>query len=305
MNNKYLAAALIMSVSTGMIAASADTLKLPYTIAASGIDSGQQDGVYDVLILDGEPNFGTVTDNGYTSYRTAFEYDLSQYKGTVDSATLTFSIGNPEGQRQIEIHSYEGDGQAKLEDFAKDGFEASVPLAPDINTNKTIVIDVTETVLASYQAKQRYLGVSVREMPSNPPNNYVVMGIGMGTDAYGPQLILTGDARGTNQAFVVDDDYCQIADGSIFGQGFPNMVFSQDGHTVETRSNNGNINKVCKFKGVANETGTAVIYDFQDVLDYYGIQLPCITRLGELETTDWEVRISTAGSARLTCKFKE
>ena len=266
-----------------------------YSVGSTGIDNGPQDGMFDEFT---EPNLGSVNNNGFTSMRTAVEFDIAEFRGPVESATLTVDISNWQGQRALQLHSFVGDGKPDLSDFNLVEFESAVTLSP--TGTQTIVFDVAEAVNHSIAEKSRFVGFNFAEEPASA-ENYLIMSMSMG---YFPTLSITSTENETKRALVISDDYCAIADGSVFGSGFPNMVSSQNGHVVKTRSNNGKVNKVCKFDGVTNDTGSAIIYDYQSILDHYNFPMPCSTRLGGMETTDWKVTISTGGSATLRCKFE-
>jgi hypothetical protein len=99
---------------------------------------------------------------------------------------------------------------------------------------------------------------------------------------------------------------CSIADGNLF-TGPLIFVNSDDARIVATQSRNGNAVYKCKLSDIANDTGAAVNYDFQDILDFFGAQFPCVifNPVGGADVTEnWKVTISSRGKATLTCKFR-
>ncbi len=80
---------------------------LPLTGAATGVDIGPEDGFLDWY--DNHP--GWVGDDRYTAYRTAAQFALIVPPGaTINSASLTVSITNSGGIRQVEVNVIKGDG---------------------------------------------------------------------------------------------------------------------------------------------------------------------------------------------------
>src|SRR5688500_14001867 len=49
-------------------------IHLDYIDIATGVDDGPQDGIFDTFTI---PNLGSVNNNGFTSFRTAFEFNLA------------------------------------------------------------------------------------------------------------------------------------------------------------------------------------------------------------------------------------
>lgn len=154
-------------------------LDLPFVAAATATDDGPQDGIFDQFA---PYNYGSVNDNGWTSFRTALEYDLSRFPaGTaIGSASLRFAIGVWEGPRSLAVHAYAGDGQITLPDFSRDGY-AGGAILPATGT-VTAEIDVTDAVRALVASGAAFAGFTLREDPPNAPN-YVVMFVEMGPNA--------------------------------------------------------------------------------------------------------------------------
>ena len=71
---------------------------LNFVDAATALDNGPQDGVFDAFTPF---NFGSVDNNGYSSFRTALEFDVSGIPpgSTIMAATLTLSVNFVEGTR--------------------------------------------------------------------------------------------------------------------------------------------------------------------------------------------------------------
>lgn len=147
--------------------AAADVINLHYVSIATGVDDGPQDGNFDsVSSLD----LGAVNNNGYTSFRTAFEFSLAGLPpgATINSATLTFPLSNFEGTRALELHGYAGDGTVQLGDFALNRLVGSASVGTCCT--QVLVFDVTSFVAGG----GAFLGFSVREEPANP-SNFLVM----------------------------------------------------------------------------------------------------------------------------------
>jgi hypothetical protein len=88
-------------------------------------------------------------------------------------------------------------------------------------------------------------------------------------------------------AVVIKDFICVLIDGDgdfVIGTG-----------TISVTTSSGVSNYVCKASGVANDTGSAVKWNFDDT------GLLCGTELGA--TDDWSETVSASGNATLTCKF--
>lgn len=162
---KYRAYPLVICVSTLLLAGPtcADVVNLKYASIATCVDEGQQDGVCDSFA---EFNLGSVTNNGYTSFRTAFEFDLSALPAgaIVNSATLTTVLSNWEGTRALEARGYEGDGTVQLGDCDNlDGLVGTFGVDP-IGT-QTLTLDVTGFVAGLVASGGPFAGFNVREEP--------------------------------------------------------------------------------------------------------------------------------------------
>jgi hypothetical protein len=103
---------------------------------------------------------------------------------------------------------------------------------------------------------------------------------------------LTGSdsvAQANNGAVVINDQGCALLDGD------GNSISTSESHAVITNSKNGNTLLKCSVKGVANSTGKAVHFDF----DNTGIT--CATNSGSTE--NWHETVSASGNATLTCRI--
>lgn len=101
-------------------------------------------------------------------------------------------------------------------------------------------------------------------------------------------LISWTTASKKEAAVRIDDFGCTVLDGS--GNGTP-----VTGDVVITSS--GNTNFKCKGKGVANSTGSAVIWNYENS------GLLCNTLNGV--TDDWQSVVSASGNVTLQCKIHE
>jgi hypothetical protein len=157
-------------------------ITLPFADAATAADDGPQDGVFDAFT---PLNLGSVDDNGWTSFRTALEFDFRALPpgAIINSASLDASLNNFEGTRQIALNGYAGDGTVSLSDFARDelvGLRTVGPAPTGLN------FDVTSFLSDLQNSGATFAGFNLRE---DPPNqfNFVVMSLSMGVyDA--PQL---------------------------------------------------------------------------------------------------------------------
>jgi len=100
--------------------------------------------------------------------------------------------------------------------------------------------------------------------------------------------ILSVEPAKTQGAVVIHSMGCNLLDGDGA------IVGADSGRAVVTPSGNGTL--VCKVKGVANSTGSAVRYDFAST----GIL--CGTPAGV--TDDWHETVSASGNATLVCSVK-
>ena len=155
--------------------ASADVVNLKYASIATCVDEGPQDGVCDSF-LD-LSNLGLVNNNGYTSFRTAFEFDLSGLPAAaiVNSATLTMVLTNLGGDAGSASAWLCRDGTVQLSDCDNlDGLVGTFGVDP-IGT-QTVTLDVTGFVAGLFAGGGPFAGFGVREEPSNT-SNFTVMSL--------------------------------------------------------------------------------------------------------------------------------
>ncbi len=99
---------------------------------------------------------------------------------------------------------------------------------------------------------------------------------------------------GANGADVLrfTDEICQFIDGN----GSIVLVEGGHGNVVTTNSHNGNVNGFCKAKGVPNDTGAEVVWNFGNT------DLLCV--IGGVITQNWEITVSEDGNAIFHCHAK-
>jgi len=108
--------------------------------------------------------------------------------------------------------------------------------------------------------------------------------------AWAPSAAYAG-ANGAD-VFRFTDEICTFIDGN------GNLVSVEGGHgnVVITNSHNGNVNGFCKAKGVPNDTGAEVVWNFGNT------GLAC--QVGGLITQHWEITVSEDGNAIFHCHAK-
>ncbi len=124
----------VLLFSTPLIWSStrADLLKLSFATTATAVDTGQQDGIFDLFAPS---SLGSLLNNGFTSFSTAAEFHLSVVPAgaILNSATLTSLIANIPFEHcpgfcvdgSIEVLGYAGDGAIQLADFGNGGVVGS------------------------------------------------------------------------------------------------------------------------------------------------------------------------------------
>ncbi len=145
----------------------ATTVSLSFKSATTAIDDGPQDGVFDSFAPF---NLGSVNNNGWTSFRTALEFDISAIPAgsVINAATLTMSFGWVEGTRQIALNGYAGDGTVQLADFSRDGLIATTTLSPP--GSQFVGFDVTQFIRNLVINHNAIAGFNLREDPANAFN---------------------------------------------------------------------------------------------------------------------------------------
>ena len=150
----------------------ADVVNLKVASVATGVDNGPQDGIFDSFTA---LNLGSVNNNGYTSFRTAYEFDLTGVPTSINSAKLTVVLSNYEGARSLAVHGYTGTGVVQLGDFSVNHLLASTTVAS--GSGQRLVLDVTDFVTDLLANHDSFAGFSLREDPANTLN-YLVMFLG-------------------------------------------------------------------------------------------------------------------------------
>jgi len=145
----------------------ADVINLNFVSFATGVDAGPQDGIFDSFTI---LNLGSVNNNGYTSFRTAFEFSLVDLPSgsRINSANLSVVLSNFEGTRSIEVHGYAGDGNVQLGDFALNRLVDTT--SADASGTQTYIFDVTSFVANLVRNGDTFAGFNIREEPANVSN---------------------------------------------------------------------------------------------------------------------------------------
>jgi hypothetical protein len=147
--------------------ARADGVQLSPVVIATAEDQGSQDGQFDAFT---PLNLGSIDNNGFTSFRTALEFNfpIIPAGSTIRSVSLFIRLGFVEGARNLEIHSYPDDGVIQLEDFSRNGFAASVSLPNGISGDA--YFDLTASMRAVKDTGASSFGLSLREDPTYTGN---------------------------------------------------------------------------------------------------------------------------------------
>ena len=148
---------------------------LAFAAAATAMDDGPQDGVFDAFT---PLNLGSVVNNGWTSFRTALQIDLSALPpgAIIHSASLDAVLNNLEGTRQIALSGYAGDGAVQLSDFALNGLVGVKSVGP---TPTGLSFDVTSFLSQLQSSGAPFAGFNFSEDPANQ-FNFTVMYLTMG-----------------------------------------------------------------------------------------------------------------------------
>jgi hypothetical protein len=152
---------------------------------ATATDDGPQDGVFDAFA---PLNSGSVNNNGFTSFRTALEFDISAVPAgsMINAATLTMFVGFVEGTRQIALHGYAGDGTISLGDISFDGLVDDATLSPP--GSQLVLFDAKAFLESLVKGGQAFAGFNVREDPANSSNLWCCSSIWTGRPHRGSQL---------------------------------------------------------------------------------------------------------------------
>lgn len=166
----FIHAMLVGLLATGIIhtQASASVVDATLTAAATAVDLGPQDGVFDAFT---PLNFGSVNNNGFTSFRTAVEFDLSAVPtgAVVNAATLTTFANVNDGPREIALYGYAGDGSISLADFSLGSLVASATVNP-VAGLQTVIFDATAFLDTLVAGNATFAGFNLREDPANSVN---------------------------------------------------------------------------------------------------------------------------------------
>jgi hypothetical protein len=153
--------------------ASATLITLSPTDFNTAVDNGPQDGIYDAFTPF---NLGSVLNNGFTSFTTSMEFDISAIPvgSTINSATLSLFVNNFEGFRSLQINGYVGDGAVQLGDFAIANYLASFNISTGISI--PLITDATNFVANVLADSGHVAGFNVKEDPP-PASNFLIMSI--------------------------------------------------------------------------------------------------------------------------------
>ncbi len=145
----------------------AESVSLSFLDANTAIDYGFQDGIFDAFVPS---NFGSVDNNGYTSFATAMQFDLSAIPpgSKIAGATLTMAVGYVQGSRSVALGGYAGDGSVRLTDFSSNPPVAAVNLQPP--GSESVALDAGAFIKTLIAGGQRFAGFTLREEPPNNAN---------------------------------------------------------------------------------------------------------------------------------------
>jgi hypothetical protein len=176
---------LILSSFAFSHQARAETVQLTPVAVATAEDRGPQDGQFDTFTTF---NLGSVGNDGFASFRTAMDFDLSSIPADVAirSATLLFRLELVQGERHMEIRAYPDDGLTQLDDFARGGLAASLLLGDGISGNG--YVDLTASLQAVAGLGATFAGLGFSENPANTGNLLPIPIQTSGPSA--PQLII-------------------------------------------------------------------------------------------------------------------
>jgi hypothetical protein len=164
---------IVISILTFFIysQAGAEVIDLNWVDANTAIDYGPQDETFDDFATY---NFASVNNNGYTSYRTALEFDLSSIPAgsIINTAVLYAAIGYVGGTRSIALHGYAGDGVLQLADFTRDGLVDSKTLSGQ--QDQDVAFNVQGIIASLVTDGEMYAGFNFREDPPNDQNFGVI-----------------------------------------------------------------------------------------------------------------------------------
>jgi len=178
---------VIFALSLIVAPAFADTINVDPIDANTARDSGPQDGIFDFFITG--INGGQLFNNGFNESRVVFEFDISAIPNgsTINTATLSMSIRNFEGTRQLQLHSFTGDGVVQLTDFSIDAPFVTTTLGPVGDT--LLTFDVKSMIESLANNNQTIAGFNFRESPANCCNFLIMHVTSLNTNPF-PNKIL-------------------------------------------------------------------------------------------------------------------
>lgn len=130
------------------------------SVRASAADEDPRDGTFDTVFPWRHANGGVIVDSAVTERRVALEFELPD-SVMIGSAQLRFVVAVYERPRQIEIHSYAGDGVSKPRDFTEDELVGVANI--DSEGASPLTVDVTAMVGALVQHGETHAGFNLRE----------------------------------------------------------------------------------------------------------------------------------------------
>ncbi len=195
---------IVFTMSLALKPVFADSINVLPIDANSARDSGPQDGVFDFFVTG--INGGQLFNNGFNESRVAFEFDISAVPAgsTINTATLTMSIRNFEGNRSLQLHSYTGVGVVQLSDFSIDAPFVATTLGPVGET--VLTFDIKSMIESLVNNGQTIAGFNFRESPANCCNFLVMHVMSLNTSFPGSILELSVDYSPNGSATQVPID---------------------------------------------------------------------------------------------------
>lgn len=168
--------ALILGLFTIASGNAATSVSFYPVWANSATDYGPSDGVFDDFVTPAPPPY-SISNNGYTEMRTAFEVALTALPAgaSIVDARLTLRVATIDGNRMIAVHGYPGDGLAGLADFAAGTLLGTHEVLPTGLLTEPFTLDVTAFVSHLLASGGTVAGFNVRESPPNTDNFFVMV----------------------------------------------------------------------------------------------------------------------------------
>ena len=169
--NRVFVAGLLIFVQALAPAFGSVTVQI-YPVDIKGAKDEPANGVFDTFV----PQL-SIANNGYSSFATAFEFDLAAIPphATVESAKLRIMLNNWQGTRAVIVSAYAGDGAVSLSDFTEGNVLATQYVLP--SGTQVFEFDATWTVRWHRELGQRFAGVNLRERLACVGCNYLVIGV--------------------------------------------------------------------------------------------------------------------------------